>query len=68
MKPQKVLLVLLIFSALFQICLAQETPQAHLVDDFGKPCSEDLMARFDNPTKSKKTHFQCSTRNISLTT
>ena len=48
MKPQKVLLVWLIFFAFLQICPAQETPLAHLVDGFGKPCSEDLMARFDN--------------------
>ncbi len=47
MKLQKVFLVLIVFFAAFQTSFEQDRTIAVLVDEFGKPCSEDLMARFD---------------------
>lgn len=47
MKLPKSLFLLAIFFVTAQICFAQETPKAELIDEFGKICSEDLMARID---------------------
>jgi hypothetical protein len=47
MKSRKSFLFLIILLASFQISFGQEKPKAYLIDEFGKPCSEDLMARYD---------------------
>lgn len=47
MKAQKILLVLICLFAVSQFSFGQKKPQAVLLDEFGKICSEDLMARFD---------------------
>lgn len=43
----KAFFFLTILFAFFQICFGQEKPAAVLHDEFGKICSEDLMARHD---------------------
>ncbi len=47
MKAQKILLILICLFAVSQTSFGQEKTQAIQIDEFGKPCSEDLMARFD---------------------
>jgi hypothetical protein len=47
MKIQKSLSVLIILFASIQICFAQETPKAKLLDEFGEITSEDFVARLD---------------------
>ncbi len=48
MDLQKHLFSLIVLLASLQICFAQEELHGAQVDEFGKICSEDLMARFDN--------------------
>jgi len=48
MKLYQLFSTFLLLTCISQFCLAQETAQAHLIDELGKPCSEDLMARLDN--------------------
>lgn len=43
----KILLTLFLVFFAFQISFAQEKPKAKLIDEFGKTCSEDVMARYD---------------------
>lgn len=47
MKAQKILLILICLFAFSQISFGQEKPQAIQIDEMGKPCSEELMARLD---------------------
>ncbi len=47
MKFRQLFSRFLILFASIQISLSQEIPKAELVDEFGKICSEDLMARYD---------------------
>ena len=47
MELKKIFLVLIVLAASFQICFGQEQRQAFLVDEFGKLCSEEVMARYD---------------------
>ncbi len=48
MQLQKIFLVLIILFVSFQIRFGQEQPNPILIDEFGKLCSEDVMARYDN--------------------
>ena len=48
MKLQKMLFVLIILLASFQVCSGQEKPVVRLVDEFQKTNCEDFLARIDN--------------------
>ena len=47
MKFKETILAFFILFISFHVCLSQETPKAVLIDEFGKICSEELMARYD---------------------
>jgi hypothetical protein len=47
MKIRRLFLIFLLLLTVVHFCFSQEKPKAFMIDEFGKPCSEDLMARLD---------------------